>query len=165
MYAFTIPLRPDFTIATSILLNHIQETQDIKDKKTLKLQVNSQLYKPLSTEEGQYAIRLLIILPSQEKMADIKCILELTSLNQNPTYKALSYIWGNPSNLKQIDLSGHTFYINQNLGVALRNLRLRTRPRTLWIDAIYINQNDAVEKSNQVIQMGNIYSQALEVLI
>jgi hypothetical protein len=165
MHAFTIPPTPDFTATTSVLLNHIQETQDMKDKKTLKLQANSQLYRPLSTEKGQHAIRLVTILPSQEKMADIKCILESISLNQNPTYEALSYVWGNLSNLKQIDLSGHAFYVNQNLEVALRNLRLRTRPRTLWIDAICINQNDTVEKSNQVMRMGDVYGQAFEVLI
>lgn len=35
----------------------------------------------------------------------------------------------------------------------------------LWIDAIYINQNDSVERSQQVQLMGEIYSQATQVMV
>lgn len=165
MHAFTIPPKIDSITARKVLLSHDLETPNTENEKVWKLKANSCLYEALPTERSQRTIRLVTILPSQQKMADIKCILELQSLKRNPTYEALSYVWGNSLRLKRIDISGHAFYVNENLEVALRNLRFQRKPRILWIDAICINQSDTVEKSNQVMQMGEIYSQAVEVLI
>jgi len=40
--------------------------------------------------------------------------------------------------------------LGRNLASALRHLRYQDKPRTLWVDAGYINQRGDVEKSLQV---------------
>jgi len=52
-----------------------------------------------------------------------------------------------------------------NLAVALRYLGQSTEFRTLWIDAICINQDDVTERGLEVVKMGSIYSQARQVII
>ncbi len=51
-------------------------------------------------------------------------------------------------------------YVRQNLHDAMMQLRREETPRTFWIDAICINQNDDMEKSQQVSQMVEIYANA-----
>ena len=48
---------------------------------------------------------------------------------------------------------------------ALRRLRLQEAIRTVWTDAICINQQDNAEKSHQVPLMGSIYSLAKRVVV
>lgn len=60
--------------------------------------------------------------------------------------------------------TGKPFPVGANLWVALYYLRHQGTAQTLWIDAISINQKDEAEKAVQVRQMGNIYSQAANVL-
>jgi len=57
------------------------------------------------------------------------------------------------------------FFITQNLDTALRHLRDETKPVTLWVDAICINQNDDSEKSCQVRNMLHVYAEAKNVMI
>ena len=52
-----------------------------------------------------------------------------------------------------------------NLENALRRLRWLREPRTLWIDAICINQDDLDERAQQVMLMRKIYSKADRVLV
>jgi len=62
-------------------------------------------------------------------------------------------------------VNGKEVDITQNLGDALRSLRLPDRSRLLWVDAICINQSDNVEKSAVVATMGDIYRNAETVAI
>lgn len=52
-----------------------------------------------------------------------------------------------------------------NLQLALRALRDANVPRTLWVDAVYINQEDVGEKNKQVAMMRKIYSNASRTII
>lgn len=87
-----------------------------------------------------------------------------------PKYEALSYTWGssdNPQTVHVDDSLSHqptTLLIGQNLACAIRHLRYSDRPRTLWVDAICINQDDIQERGNQVACMGHIYSLASRVI-
>jgi hypothetical protein len=54
--------------------------------------------------------------------------------------------------------------VSRNLDLALRYLRHTYTPRSIWIDALCINQVDRAEKSVQVALMGLIYSQADSVI-
>ncbi|KAH6712545.1 heterokaryon incompatibility protein-domain-containing protein [Leptodontidium sp. MPI-SDFR-AT-0119] len=47
----------------------------------------------------------------------------------------------------------------------LRHLRYPDRERILWADAICINQTDDAERSREVLQMGSIYSNAIQVIV
>jgi Heterokaryon incompatibility protein (HET) len=55
--------------------------------------------------------------------------------------------------------------VTKNLHVALLYLRDHFLERTLWVDAICINQNDKKERGQQIRLMANIYSRAARVLV
>jgi hypothetical protein len=55
--------------------------------------------------------------------------------------------------------------INHNLNIALRYLRLKLEPRTLWVDFLCINQNDIDEKLVQILLMGQIYKSSARCLV
>ena len=82
-------------------------------------------------------------------------------------YIALSYVWGNPGERRDIRLDGHQFSVTLNLYYALLHLRdsleVRRMGLSVWIDAICINQDDLDERGAQVKKMNIIYSQALAV--
>ena len=90
-----------------------------------------------------------------------------------PPYEALSYFWGTADNEEDIHItdpaSTHKtpacLKIRKNLAAALRHLRYPDRPRTLWIDAICINQADMEERGRQVKRMSQIYPLSQNVLI
>ena len=124
---------------------------------------HSNIYNPLDTEKSQ--IRLVTIHPKDHESQQVRCDLEICSLDENPHYEALSYVWGDQSHLLHILLDGQVFLVGSNLASALRNLRLADRPRRLWNDAICINQGDKEERSSQVLLMSQIYSYASRVVV
>ena len=109
-------------------------------------------------------IRLLSLFPGQTG-SSLKGKLDVVSLNRNPSYEALSYEWGDPSNREEIVLSDIRFSITDNLAAALHNLRHERESRVLWVDAVCINQADIDERSQQVSIMASIYQQAQRVLV
>ncbi|PVI03815.1 heterokaryon incompatibility, partial [Periconia macrospinosa] len=89
------------------------------------------------------------------------------NLAYNPQYEALSYVWKKPSTEANCEVlvDGISVSIGENLDQALRCLRHPNVGRTLWVDALCINQSDFQERNHQVGFMRFIYSQACEVLI
>ncbi|KAI2466847.1 HET-domain-containing protein [Annulohypoxylon bovei var. microspora] len=94
------------------------------------------------------------------------------SLDVNPVYNALSYVWGDPTSANipgnTIDINGHGFPVTTNLLTALRYLRSllgAAGPITLWVDAVCINQADLDERKQQVSMMRDIYASAKQVII
>lgn len=122
---------------------------------------SSRIYTPLNSHKGE--IRLATI-KSGTQPEPIRCNLSYVSLNDTPKYEALSYVWGDPSIRIPILLDEHPFGVTQNLGLALRFLRLPTDNRTLWIDAICVNQDDLDERSAQLQLVKNIYHGAHRVV-
>jgi hypothetical protein len=86
------------------------------------------------------------------------------SLDDRPSYKALSYTWGNPNLTNSILIAGKTFWISAKLYDALQHLRVGEH-LVIWIDAICINQKDDEEKAWQVEQMCACYEQAASVFV
>ena len=114
-------------------------------------------------------IRLVTLLPRTES-AQIRVLLTMKLLTEydGPEYEALSYTWGSPkfrTNILVRRSPTSTLSITRNLAVALNCLRHKDRPRTLWIDALCINQQDLDERSAQIQRMGDIYSKASRVVI
>ncbi|EUC47207.1 hypothetical protein COCMIDRAFT_52629, partial [Bipolaris oryzae ATCC 44560] len=107
---------------------------------------------------------LLELVPGKSLSADIHCRLRSHQLNSAPPYEALSYTWGDEESTCRISLDGLPFDIRPNLRNALRRLRQSSSTRTIWIDAICINQNNKDEKSIQVPLMRNIYTRAERVI-
>ncbi|KAF8853762.1 HET-domain-containing protein [Acephala macrosclerotiorum] len=122
----------------------------------------AQLYEPLNDEVRE--IRLISLLPG-DFSDDIYCQLSVVSLDGNPVYEALSYVWGDASQKLPIFLNGEHFNVTKNLESALRHLRCPTITRKLWVDAICINQDNISERSQQVGIMDAIYGKTAEVLI
>ena len=121
----------------------------------------SSLYVPINATDD---IRLLHI---QSGVSDerIICNLSTANIRQFPKYEALSYTWGSLEYTKSITCNGCRVMVTENLYDALQQLRPRDGTRTIWIDAICINQSDDIEKSLQVRIMHQIYQQAQHVYI
>lgn len=113
------------------------------------------------------AIRLVVLLPSVEKHADIVCVLcnGALSRSESDQYEALSYVWGDSLKRRPITVSNQQFQATENLELALRHLRQRDRPRVLWIDSLCINQNDVAESNAKVQQLDRIYKSAQKVVV
>jgi Heterokaryon incompatibility protein (HET) len=75
------------------------------------------------------------------------------TLNESE-YEALPYTWESPDVKKIISIDGQTCTIRENLWLALYHLRLKDISRILWIDALYIDQNNIKKRNHQVAQKG-----------
>jgi hypothetical protein len=116
------------------------------------------VYHPLPPDR----LRLLEVLPTR-----LNGILRvrLTEHNLPASYRCVSYTWGSESDPKQILVNGQSLYVRRNLYDFLKMVATRFPNKPLWIDAICINQQDLLERAEQVQRMGSIYRDALEVLI
>jgi hypothetical protein len=119
------------------------------------------LYEPLDSKRRE--IRIAKLNPG-DFSDDIHCTLFKVSLDDNPQYEALSYVWGDPGVTRQISLNGSPYQVTESLEIALRHLRLPSEERILWIDAICINQRDVPERNVQVRHMGSVYETASKVI-
>ncbi|KAF5565494.1 heterokaryon incompatibility (het-6OR allele) [Fusarium phyllophilum] len=114
---------------------------------------------------GPTHIRLLHLLPATNIDDAIETRLEVVALEQNPVYEALSYCWGDNTHLQEIKCNDQKFQVTENLFSALQHLRNEDTERTLWIDAICINQKDLKERQAQVKLMKDIYAKSKRVVI
>lgn len=121
------------------------------------------MYKYL--DPAKHLIRILRLLPGTHH-DPIKCTLWTADLDGGPDYEALSYTWGDlNASRSMIHVDGHAVDITLNLEAALRRLRWETENRDLWVDALCINQADDKEKSQQVRQMGLVYSRTTQAIV
>ncbi|KAK4062432.1 hypothetical protein Trihar35433_9253 [Trichoderma harzianum] len=68
-------------------------------------------------------------------------------------------------NPPEILVNDYKIKVTANLETALKHLRDQEERVTLWIDALCIDQSNTEERSSQVAQMREIYSNASEVII
>jgi hypothetical protein len=112
--------------------------------------------------------------PPISTMEELGCYQ--TPISQREVFKAafeaVSYTWGfvNPASSINVDIvqsqaPDATTTIGSNLLELLRRLRKSTESRTLWVDAICINQTDDKEKSEQIPKMQAIFALAKRVVI
>ncbi|KAI0381655.1 heterokaryon incompatibility protein-domain-containing protein [Hypomontagnella monticulosa] len=118
----------------------------------------------LSEKAGKASVRVLHILPGPKESC-IRCKLEVRYLDEHGLDQALSYVWGSTQNPKCIWVEDKPFRVTANLHEALIALRHEDATRTIWVDAICINQLDLEEKAHQVRQMGETYSTAKATII
>ena len=120
-------------------------------------------YEPLDLDRP--ALRLLR-LRKGEYDDDIHCELFQAYLygDEIVPYEALSYTWGDKKLSSTMSINEKELGITGNLDLALRYLRSREIDRILWADAVCINQANDKERGHQVQQMGEIYSQAENVI-
>ncbi|KAI0187058.1 heterokaryon incompatibility protein-domain-containing protein [Xylaria flabelliformis] len=131
-------------------------------------------YEPLpKSQNGERWIRVLDLFPSTDREEPVRGRLRTILLNESSRYNAISYVWGDAIDntatvlVKDNDTQSQ-FYSNKvrkNLLEGLRVFRLANQERTLWVDALCINQEDRDERSQQVGLMGLIFWLAESVLI
>lgn len=126
-------------------------------------------YRYSSLPPGGDSIRLLRLMPDKDETAPIQCQLFNYSLQESSKgthpYEALSYVWGTPDKTLPIFINNHRFKVTVNLHGALSRLRGRSIERTIWVDAVCINQADEKEKEHQIQSMVKIYGQATRVIV
>ncbi|ORY63940.1 heterokaryon incompatibility protein-domain-containing protein [Pseudomassariella vexata] len=123
----------------------------------------SSLYTPLKNDKKTF--RVLALFPDEDQNP-IKCQLSVASFDSDVKYTALSYVWGKPDLSHEIFINGQTFRVSSNLQSALHRIRSTiSEPFCIWIDAICINQEDLSERSQQVLIMGEIYSNCVKTMI
>jgi hypothetical protein len=115
-------------------------------------------------------IRLLTLHPPLKGDDRVQCTLRPAALLSEtgyaiepPPYEALSYVWGKPDFSRPILVNDQELYITPTLTTILSSLR-RTTDRTLWVDAICINQGNLAERSHQVTIMKKVYSSCQRVI-
>ncbi|KAL1646829.1 hypothetical protein SLS58_002964 [Diplodia intermedia] len=110
-------------------------------------------------------IRLLRIAPGTWN-DPIHCDIFHCRLSQNVSYEALSYTWGSEEKPFTINRGENRWLaVTSNCFDAMRRLRKPDRPRTLWIDAVCINQANDLERGHQVKNMPQIYREADQVIV
>ena len=175
------------TLQTSIIPVHYMSltqfsqglisTTKLLPKLRLSASMAHYYYKPLTYHDGDCVDFRLLTLEPGRKNESLCASLWHASLDQPPSYEALSYVWGNAmveagdsakvNNFKKsqvITLDGCLFPIGENLYSALIHLTNEMEPRTLWVDAICINQDDSFERGRQVRIMSQIYAKSSSVL-
>lgn len=123
-------------------------------------------YSPL--DQGPFSTRILRLLPSKDRAAPIECQLSNLSLRDDiaQEYDALSYVWGDEADGQcNISINNQALSVGKNLHSALLRLRGHRVERTLWVDAICIDQNNVGEKEKQIQNMARIYEQASQVIV
>jgi hypothetical protein len=126
-------------------------------------------YSPLDPSDSR-AFRILYLLPSLRDEDPILCELENHSLDEAIKYEALSYAWGQAAPTCPIIINGQgAVNVTESCVEALRSLRRKVHRRTLWVDAICINQHDSDtskrERNHQVKFMFEIFKKAQNVLV
>jgi hypothetical protein len=152
--------------------------------KVMRSSASSYTYSPIrpaSQIDGQF--RLLLLLPGLSGTKLI-CSLHHTSFKAHLPYEALSYSWDDPNIIQSctsingssdrtyiITIGGQDMEIGRNLYKALLQIRDEQKKdgigiiKILWVDAICIDQKNNEEKSEQIMIMARIYSQATRVLM
>jgi hypothetical protein len=106
--------------------------------------------------ERSLNIRLVEMLPGKN-LEGTQC--KMMSVGGNNPYPclALSYTWGDATVTAPILLNREIFEVTENLKSALHHLRDPEISYVLWIDAIYINQDNTEDRYHQVRRMKSIY--------
>lgn len=134
------------------------------------------VYQPL----GENEIRLVRISTGTTEDQDFDVALQHFDLASAAPYFGLSYVWGDPSELEPLLISGSELGITTNLHSALVHINMvrdtlrdgvactlavRYPHLFLWVDALCINQADVQERSRQILRMGTMFSSAFTTLI
>lgn len=123
---------------------------------------NTELYSELKLDKE--TIRIVEIISGSSDKIGIKLTKERLE-DIKDKYEALSYVWGSSDPAQIIEVNGISLPVNPNLFAALRALRKPDAGRSIWIDAICINQADKRERSREVRKMGKIYGLAETVVV
>ncbi|KAH8756767.1 heterokaryon incompatibility protein-domain-containing protein [Diaporthe sp. PMI_573] len=122
-------------------------------------------YTPL----GAKHFRLVRVLAARS--SQVKCEILHRPFGDPPSYIAISYAWGDPSDTTKImirderSLAFVEVHISKSLYHALEALRRKSEDVLVWADALSIDQQNRDEKSEQLLLMTDIYKNAQYVAV
>ncbi|KAK3678817.1 hypothetical protein LTR78_001270 [Recurvomyces mirabilis] len=123
----------------------------------------------LALDAKKQEIRLLDLEPCtpDANLAGLVCDMRIVSLVDilSPRYEAISYAWGDNEAKAEIRVNGIPINVPINTAAALLRVRDVDKVRTLWIDAVCINQQDIEERNSQVALMAAIYKSSWRVIV
>ena len=119
-------------------------------------------YRPLL---HQNQVRLLELDPTASSARRISGTMRAVSLDDMPTYHALSYTWGSALFSEMIVCNGQALSVTANLRHAMLRLLTENGNLVLWIDAVCIDQSNTAERGQQVRLMKRIFQQAEKVFL
>lgn len=132
------------------------------------------VYEPLDKLRLQFRLLEIAEPDDNNKAGPVAVKTHTVSLQDSPSFAALSYVWGDPTETADIIVNGVPRKVTKSLSEALRHVAKHAVPHMnqrgddkckrqafrLWADAICINQDNFEERSHQVGLMGRIYSSA-----
>ncbi|KFY19113.1 hypothetical protein V493_08137 [Pseudogymnoascus sp. VKM F-4281 (FW-2241)] len=163
-------------------LETLRKTLPLDWKVDLTSEGRALFFRPEGQDRIQWRTQWTHPDPSHEQ--DFEMLWQRRSLlSDQPEFEALSYCWGPKEPLERLIIEAHdatttratpeldardpfptSISVQPNLARAFRHLRYPSRPRTIWVDAICINQADLVERGRHVARMGSIYQLASRVV-
>jgi hypothetical protein len=94
---------------------------------------------------------------------------DTTDPDYQPSYEALSYVWGTEEDPEQVfvvsaensvgSVQSKTLLVRRNLASALRHLRSESSTRTLWVDAVCLYLNQYRMKCRRNLRFGPLLSE------
>lgn len=115
-------------------------------------------YKPVDAARKE--IRVLVVHPGPNE-APVRTTLQHTLFEASTAaYETISYAWGDPTVRSSILVDDKLLDVPASAERVIRRVRRET-DRTIWIDAVCINQEDLDERGHQVSLMGNIYNRSV----
>ena len=121
----------------------------------------SDIYEGLELKEGEFRL-LKIDVGSDECLS---CSLLCYERASAPSYRALSYAWGDHVRDARMRCNGSLIWLSSHLAAGLANFVRHWPGQKIWVDAICINQDSEEEKARQVSIMGGIYAGAKSVVV
>ncbi|MCJ1277397.1 hypothetical protein MMC21_005209 [Puttea exsequens] len=125
--------------------------------------VTSEPYQYTRLEANQVRVLSISVEPATGFLVCDFDVRDLTS--GQGTYRAISYCWGDHTPTNRVLCSdGNSLLVTESATEILRFIVPRNPMDFFWIDQLCVNQADLVEKSAQVMAMGQIYSFTRQVI-
>lgn len=120
---------------SGLLILPIRTIQLTQDQISIYDSYTMSSYRYSSLLPGPDSIRLLRLMPHEDKTAPIQCQLVNYSLQESGggthLYEALSYVWGDPKETLPISINKHNLPVTVNLYTALSHLQDRCFERII----------------------------------
>ncbi|KAI0550343.1 heterokaryon incompatibility protein-domain-containing protein [Xylaria curta] len=121
------------------------------------------VYEPLPQNSHT---RVLELSPALDPNTPLHGNFRFVNLDKDPFYDAISYTWGDPHFTEEIFIGENSrLCITPNLRDALVRFRQPTEVRSIWVDAVCIDQANEEDKRRQIPSMGDIFRCASSVLV